>query len=68
MKIDELSPLSGIFVARVSGSVAPVDRRPGLSAISPTVNHAFGSIFVVPSGGDQSSAEAPAAARASFDI
>lgn len=52
MKIDELSPLSGIIVARVSGSVAPVDRRPCLSAISPTVNHAFGSVFVVSSGGD----------------
>ena len=62
MRIDDLSALSGRFVARVSASVATVDRRPGLRVLSPAANAAFASVFVVPPGGDQGSAEAPAAA------
>ena len=62
MRIDDLSAPSGRFVARASASVATVDRRPGLRVFSPAANTAFASVFVVPSGGDQGSAEAPAPA------
>ena len=62
VRIDDLSAFSGRFVTRVFASVATVDCRPGLDFSSPTVISAFGSVLVVPTGGDQGSAEAPAAA------
>ena len=62
MKIDDLSAPLGRFVARLSTFVVTVDRRPGLRVFSTTANPAFASAFVVPSGGDQGSADAPAAA------
>ena len=62
MTIDYLSSPSGRFVARVSASAATVDRRPGLRVISPVANTAFATGFGVPFGGNQGSAEAPAAA------
>ena len=61
MRIDDLSAPLGRFVARVSASVATVDCRPSL-VFPPTANLAFALVFIVPSGGDQGSAEAPAAA------
>ena len=50
MRIDDLSAPLGRFVAGVSASIATVDRRPGLRVFSPTVNAAFASVFVAPSG------------------
>ena len=62
MRIDDFFSFSGRFVARVSASVATVDRLPGFRVVLPGANTAFASVFVVPSGGDQGSLDAPAAA------
>ena len=61
MRIDDLSALLGRFVALASASVTTVERRPGLRAFSPVADAAFASVSVVPPGGDQGSAESPAA-------
>ena len=66
-RMDNLSAPFGRFVARLSASVATVDCRPGLFFFSPTANPAFASVFVVPSGGDQCSAEALATATIVVD-
>ena len=64
MRIDDLSAPSGIFVARVSASVATVDRCPGRGGSLPAADNDFASIFAVPTEVGTGSAEAPAAATA----
>ena len=62
MRIDGLSAPSGRFVARVSASVAAVDRCPGRQRVLPAADNAFASIFAVPTEVVAGSAEARAAA------
>ena len=62
MKIDDLSALSGRIVARVSASIATVDRCPGRGRTLPAADNDFASVFAVPSEVGTGSAEAPAAA------
>ena len=62
MRIDDFASPSGGRVVCVSAPVATVDRHLGLRAFLPTPNAASAFDFVVPSGGDLGSAEAPAAA------
>ena len=61
MRVDDLSALSGRFVARVTAAVTTDDCRPGRGEISPAADTAFSSVFAVPSEGGTGSAEAPAA-------
>ena len=62
LKIDDLFAPLGRFDARLSASAATVDCRYGLGFVLPTSNPAFASVLVVPSRGDEGSAEAPAVA------
>ena len=48
MMIDDLSAPLGRFVARVSASVATVDRCPGRGRALPAADNVFDSIFAVP--------------------
>ena len=61
MRIYDLSALSGIFVARVSASVATVDRCLGRGRALPAADNGFVSVFAVPTEVGTGSAEAPAA-------
>ena len=64
MRIDDLSAPSGIFAARVSASVATVDRRPGRGWDLSAADNDFVSVFAVPTEVGAGSTEAPAAATA----
>ena len=64
MRIDDLSAPSGRFVARVSASVATVDRCPGRGRVLPAADNDFSSVFAVPTEVGTGSSEAPAAATA----
>ena len=64
MRIDDHSTPSGRFVARVSPSVATVDRCPGRGRAFPAADNDFASTFTVPTEVGTGSAEAPAAATA----
>ena len=64
MGIDDLSLPSRRFVARVSASVAPVDRFPGHGRSLHAADNDFSSVFAVPTEVGTGSAEAPAAATA----
>ena len=48
MRIDDLSAPSGKLVARVSASVATVDRCPGRERTLPAADNDFASVFAVP--------------------
>ena len=61
MRTDDFSAPSRRFVARVSASVATVDRCPGRGRALPTANNDFASAFAVPTEVGTGSAEAPAA-------
>ena len=61
MRID-LSAPSGTFVARVSASVATVDRCPGRGRALPAADNDFDSVFAVPTDVGTGSAEPPPAA------
>ena len=62
MSIDDLSAPSESFVARVSGSVATVDRCPGRGRALLAADDAFASVLAVPTEVGTGSAKAPAAA------
>ena len=62
MGIDDLSASSESFVARVSASVATVDRCPGRGRALPAADDAFASVLAVPTEVSTGSAEASAAA------
>ena len=62
MRIDGLSVSSRRIVACVSASIATVYCRPCLSVFTPAANTSFAPVFVVHNGGNQGSAEKPAAA------
>ena len=62
MRIDDPSAPSGRFVARVSAPVAAIDRCPGRERALPAADNAFASVFAVPTGIGEGSAESPAAA------
>ena len=62
MRIDELSIPSRRFVARVSASVATVDRCRDRGRALPAADNDFASVFAVPTEVGTGSAEAPAAA------
>ena len=47
-RIDDLSAPSGSFVARVSASVATVDRYPGRGRALPPADHVFALVLAVP--------------------
>ena len=61
MGIDDLSASSESFVARVSASVATVDRCPGRGRALPAADNAFASVVAVPTEVGTGSAAAPAA-------
>ena len=61
MSIDDLSAPSESFVARVSGSVATVDRCPGRGRALPAADSDFASVFAVPTEVGTGSADAGAA-------
>ena len=62
MRVDNPSAPSKRFVARVSASVAAIDRCPGRGRALPAADNAFDSVFAVPTEVDEGSAKAPAAA------
>ena len=64
MRIDDLSAPSGRFVARVSASVATVNRCPGGGRALPAADNDFASVFAVPTEAGTGSAEVPTAATA----
>ena len=64
MRIDDLSAPSGIFVDRVSASVATVDRCPGRGRTLPAADNDFASVFAVPTEVGKGSAEAQVAGTA----
>ena len=64
MRIVDLSAPSRSLVARVSASVATVDRCPGRGGTLPVADNGFDSVFAVPTEVGKGSPEAPAAATA----
>ena len=67
-RIDDLSPLSGRFVARVTTAVTTDDCRPGRGEFVPAADTDFASVFAVPSWGGTGSAESPATATRSPSV
>ena len=61
MRIGGLSAPPGIFVARVSASVATTESCTGRESISPAADTVFASVFAIPIEGGTGSAEALAA-------
>ena len=64
LMIDDLSAPSGIFVARVSASIAAVDRCPGRGRALPAADNDFASVFAAPTEVGTGTTEATAAATA----
>ena len=62
MRIDDLSALWGSFVARVSASIATVDRCPGRGRVLLAADNDFASVFEVPTEVGTGSAKIPSAA------
>ena len=60
MRLDDLPTPSRRFVARVSASVATVDRSPGRGWVSRAADNDFASVLTVPTAVSEGSVEAPA--------
>ena len=61
LRIDGFLALSGRFVARVSASVAAIDRCPGRGRAIPAADNAFASVSAVPTEVEEGYAEPPGA-------